>query len=166
MNGMVRELKRSKEFATGKTKTQVREFINLDVLICLLIPYILSPFFVLLFDDWKLLNSCKLRFRWIYRNMSLGNMSLVLSKHEFGCDLVCQLVIIMVSILPDTGWIERACSNLKLIVLSEGIKCPSAQWPICFSYQSLKDQSGTCQTLRKKSRGYILDIRNFFLLVL
>ena len=115
MNGMVRELKRSKESATGKTKTQVREFINLDVLICLLIPYILSPFFVLLFDDWKLLNSCKLRFRWIYRNMSLGNMSFVLSKHEFGCDWVCQLVIIMIGIPPDTGWIERAYSSLELI---------------------------------------------------
>ena len=51
MNGMARELKRSKEPTTGKTKTQVRGFINLDVLICLLTPYILSPFFALLFDD-------------------------------------------------------------------------------------------------------------------
>ena len=44
-------IKRFKEPTTGKTKTQVREFINLDVLVCLLTPYILSPFFVLLFDD-------------------------------------------------------------------------------------------------------------------
>ena len=51
MNGMARELKKSKESTTGKTKTQVQEFINLDVLICLLTPCISSPFFVLLFDN-------------------------------------------------------------------------------------------------------------------
>ena len=51
MNGMTEEIRRSKESTTGKTKAQVREFINLVVLICLLTPYILSTFFVLLFDD-------------------------------------------------------------------------------------------------------------------
>ena len=38
-----------------------------------------------------------------------------LSKHEFGCDLVCQLVKIMISIPPNTGWIKRAYSYFELI---------------------------------------------------
>ena len=76
MNGMARELKRSKESTTGKTKTQEWEFINLDVLICLLTPYIWSPF-VLLFDDQKLLNSFKLCFRWVCGKSFSVNMSLV-----------------------------------------------------------------------------------------
>ena len=38
-----------------------------------------------------------------------------LGTHKFDCDLICQLVKIMISIPPNTGWIERAYSYLELI---------------------------------------------------